>query len=184
MAIRNKLGNLKKLDKSVTAYYNEAKELADILSSIGQPLRDSEFIGYILKGLGEDYDSLVENVEGRDNTNPISAHDLYARLLNTEQRLGARRSDGPSFDASANAAYRGGRNQQQPRPLSGSPPQPPKQPRPAAAPRDHDGRTWPVLGLHHMRYQGTLPALWHCRTPRLPLASPLQAGFLGHWERR
>ncbi|KAK1628422.1 hypothetical protein QYE76_002737 [Lolium multiflorum] len=53
MAIRNKLGDLKKLDKSVTAYYNEAKELADILSSIGQPLRDFEFIGYILKGLGE-----------------------------------------------------------------------------------------------------------------------------------
>ncbi|KAK1696800.1 hypothetical protein QYE76_013497 [Lolium multiflorum] len=145
MAIRNKLGDLKKLDKSVTAYYNEAKELADILSSIGQPLRDSEFIGYILKGLGEDYDSLVENVEGRDSTNPISAHDLYARLLNTEQRLGARRPDGPSFDASANAAYRGGRNQQQPRPLSGSPSQPPKQP--ASQPRPATmtggrGRSW------------------------------------------
>ncbi|KAK1645287.1 hypothetical protein QYE76_063092 [Lolium multiflorum] len=145
MAIRNKLGDLKKLDKSVTAYYNEAKVLADILSSIGQPLRDSEFIGYILKGLGEDYDSLVENVEGRDSTNPISAHDLYARLLNTEQRLGARRPDGPSFDASANAAYRGGRNQQQPRPLSGSPSQPPKQP--ASQPRPATttggrGRSW------------------------------------------
>jgi hypothetical protein len=76
MAIRNKLGDLKKLDKSMMAYYNEAKELAGILSSIGQPLHNSEFIGYILKGLGEDYDSLVENVEGRDSTNPISAHDL------------------------------------------------------------------------------------------------------------
>ncbi|KAK1662019.1 hypothetical protein QYE76_050178 [Lolium multiflorum] len=144
MAIRNKLGDLKKLDKSVTAYYNEAKELADILSSIGQPLRDSEFIGYILKGLGEDYESLVENVEGRDSTNPISAHDLYARLLNTEQRLGARRPDGPSFDASANAAYRGSRNRQQPRPPSGSPQQPPKpasQPRPATTSGGR-GRAW------------------------------------------
>ncbi|XP_071676883.1 uncharacterized protein [Lolium perenne] len=145
MAIRNKLGDLKKLDKSVTAYYNEAKELADILSSIGQPLRDSEFIGYILKGLGEDYDSLVENVEGRDSTNPISAHDMYAHLLNTEQCLGARRPDGPSFDAPVNAAYRGGRNQQQPRPFSGSPPQPPKQP--ASQPRPATttggrGRSW------------------------------------------
>ncbi|KAK1660706.1 hypothetical protein QYE76_048865 [Lolium multiflorum] len=149
MAIRNKLGDLKKLDKSVTAYYNEAKELADILSSIGQPLRDSEFIGYILKGLGEDYDSLVENIEGRDSTNPISAHDLYARLLNTEQRLGARRPDGPSFEASANVAYSGGRTQQQPRPPQRAS-SAAAQAGLAAAPRDHVGRTWPGLGVHRM----------------------------------
>jgi hypothetical protein len=34
-AIRNKLADLHKLDKSVTVYYNQAKELADTLSSIG-----------------------------------------------------------------------------------------------------------------------------------------------------
>jgi hypothetical protein len=105
-SIRNKLADLHKLDKSVTVYYNQAKELADTLSSIGQPLSDSKFIGYLLKGLGEEFDSLVENIEGRDHDNPIKPHDLYARLLNTEQRLGARRPDGP--DPSANAAYRGG----------------------------------------------------------------------------
>jgi hypothetical protein len=107
-AIRNKLADLHKLDKSVTVYYNQAKELADTLSSIGQPLRDNEFIGYLLKGLGQDFDSLVENIEGRDADNPITPHDLYARLLNTEQRLGARRPDTFSVDHEANAASRGG----------------------------------------------------------------------------
>ncbi|KAK1680235.1 hypothetical protein QYE76_041083 [Lolium multiflorum] len=63
-AIRNKLADLHKLDKTVTVYYNQAKELADTLSSIGQPLRDSEFVGYLLKGLGQEFDSLVETLKG------------------------------------------------------------------------------------------------------------------------
>jgi hypothetical protein len=72
MALRNKLGDLRKLDKSIMVYYNEAKELADTLSSVGQPITDTEFIGFLLKGLGEEWDSLVEKIEGRDASNPIS----------------------------------------------------------------------------------------------------------------
>ncbi|KAK1614549.1 hypothetical protein QYE76_020066 [Lolium multiflorum] len=144
-AIRNKLADLHKQDKSVTVYYNQAKELADTLSSIGQPLSDSEFIGYLLKGLGEEFDSLVENIEGRDHDNPIKPHDLYARLLNTEQRLGARRPDGP--DPLANAAYRGGGGggggrgpSPAPRPPGGvPPPQTSQAPRPTSGGR---GRAW------------------------------------------
>ncbi|XP_071674525.1 uncharacterized protein [Lolium perenne] len=127
-AIRNKLADLHKLDKTVTVYYNQAKELADTLSSIGQPLWDSEFIGYLLKGLGQDFDSLVKNIEGSDATNPITPHDLYGRLLNTEQRLGARRPDTFSVDFEANAASRGGAGGPHPRPPGGSPqlPMPPR----------------------------------------------------------
>nr|BDI54597.1 SH3 domain-containing protein C23A1.17-like [Triticum aestivum] len=91
-AIRNQLGKVKKNDLSVTTFFNKVKTLADTLSSIRKPLRDEEFTSFILNGLDEDYDSLVENINGRDT--PMPPRDLYARLLNTEQRLAARRSIG------------------------------------------------------------------------------------------
>ncbi|KAK1625818.1 hypothetical protein QYE76_000133 [Lolium multiflorum] len=122
---------------------NKVKEMADILSSIGQPLRDEEFTSFVLNGLDEDYEALVENINGRDT--PLPPRELYARLLNTEQRRLKMRPDGSSADAVANAAYRGGgRGQQQPRPQGGPPPQPRQ---PATTPRPNSttggrGRAW------------------------------------------
>ena len=78
--------------------------MADTLASIGQPLRPEEFTSYIVNGLDGEYDSLVENINGRDT--PIPPRELYARFLASEQRYKARRSS-PSF-SSANAAFRGG----------------------------------------------------------------------------
>ncbi|KAK1681190.1 hypothetical protein QYE76_042038 [Lolium multiflorum] len=109
MAIRNKLGDLKKLDKSVTAYYNEAKELADILSSI------------------------VPMICMHASSTRSNALELAARMVHPMTHP-------PTLH------YRGGRNQQQqPRPPSGSLPQPPKQPasqpRPATTTGGH-GRSW------------------------------------------
>jgi hypothetical protein len=66
-------------------FFNQVKTAADTLVSIGQPLRDEEFAGFILNGLDQEYDGLVEAVEGRET--PISARDLYSRLLSTEQRI-------------------------------------------------------------------------------------------------
>ncbi|XP_048540264.1 putative wall-associated receptor kinase-like 16 [Triticum urartu] len=106
-AIRNQLGEVKKHNLYITAYFNKVKSLADTLSSIGKPLRDEEFTSFILNGLDEDYDSLIENINGRDT--PMPPRDLYARLLNTEQRLATRRSVGVYTEGpSANAALRGG----------------------------------------------------------------------------
>jgi hypothetical protein len=106
MAIRTMLGDTKKLDLSITAYFNKVKKLADTLASIGEPLRDTEFTGYILNGLDGDYDSIVEVIKER--TVPIRPQELYSRLLSTEQRLSTRRPDVLSDNTSANAAYRGG----------------------------------------------------------------------------
>nr|XP_045083716.1 uncharacterized protein LOC123493752 [Aegilops tauschii subsp. strangulata] len=128
-AIRNQLGEVKKNDLSVTAFFNKVKSLADTLSSIGKPLRDEEFTSFILNGLDEDYDSLVENINGRDT--PMPPRDLYARLLNTEQRLAARRSVGVYTEGpSANAALRGGARgaKQKAPPTSGNQPRPPAPP--------------------------------------------------------
>nr|XP_020191183.1 endochitinase A-like [Aegilops tauschii subsp. strangulata] len=125
-AIRNQLGEVKKNDISVTAFFNKVKSLADTLSSIGKPLRDEEFTSFILNGLDEDYDSLVENINGRDT--PMPPRDIYARLLNTEQRLAARRSVGVYTEGpSANAALRGGARgaKQKAPPTSGNQPRPP-----------------------------------------------------------
>jgi hypothetical protein len=83
--------------------------LADTLASIGQPLSDSEFNSYVVNGLDEEYDWLVEVME--DRTTPMPPHMLYAKLLRTEQRVEARpgrRSSGAHSDLSAHIAQKGG----------------------------------------------------------------------------
>jgi hypothetical protein len=82
MQLRNKLGQMKKRDLTAHAYFNQVKMATDTLASIGQPLRDSEFTGFVLNGLDSEYDGLIEVVEGRDT--PITEHDLYSRLMSTE----------------------------------------------------------------------------------------------------
>jgi TnpA family transposase len=62
MAIRGALQDCKKLDSSIIVYYNKMKSLADSLMSVGQSLSTAYFIGYLMKGLDEDYDALVQIV--------------------------------------------------------------------------------------------------------------------------
>lgn len=85
MQIRTQLGAVKKLGDSITVYFNKVKSMSDILASIGQALRPEESMTYLLDGLDEEYDSLVESVLSR--ATPLSIHELYARLLLTEQRI-------------------------------------------------------------------------------------------------
>jgi hypothetical protein len=135
--IRAQLAKMEKLDTSIAVYYNKIKTLSDTLTSIGQPLRPEEFSNFVLDGLDEDYDSVVEAVRNRDD--PMPAHDLYSRLLSTEQRIDNRRPSAMS-PHSANAAKFNGKPY---RPSSGAPtsnyrPGPPApssghQPKPAPA---------------------------------------------------
>jgi hypothetical protein len=74
-SLRQQLQDCKKLDSSAHVYFNKIKTLADTLSAIGQPLRDSEFTNFVLWGLDQDYDNLVEAVRGREM--PTSQRDLY-----------------------------------------------------------------------------------------------------------
>jgi hypothetical protein len=139
MQIRNKLGQMKKRDLSAHTFFNQVKSAADTLASIGQPLRDTKFAGFILNGLDQEYDGLVEAVEGRET--PISGQDLRSRLLSTEQRIEARRATDTYTDASANATYcggntgnRGGQSQQGGRGTSATRPPQQSTPRPPQAP--------------------------------------------------
>ena len=130
-AIRTQLGEVKLLDLSITDYLTKVSGLADVLASIGQPLRPEDFTSYVLNGLDEEYDNLVENIDARET--PIQPRELYSRLLATEQHRKARRST-PSF-VSANAVSRGGGKPFKSPTIASKPVPPPQQPtRPANPP--------------------------------------------------
>jgi hypothetical protein len=105
MAIHRQLDDMKKRDQTASVYFNKIKALADTLSAIGEPLRDSEFTGFVLAGLDVEYDSLVEGVA---NAGDMSPKELYNRLLSTEQGVESRRAVDVYGESSANAASRGG----------------------------------------------------------------------------
>ena len=130
-ALRRQLGECQKLDSTATEFYNKVKGLADTLASIGQPLTDSEFNSFIVNGLDEEYDALVEIINERGNSTPMLAHEVFSRLLLTEQRVETRRSRGTG-SLSANAATKGGRSSSSPRSPLGLPPSPASAPPPTA----------------------------------------------------
>ncbi|XP_071678597.1 uncharacterized protein [Lolium perenne] len=143
-AIRQEMAELKKGNKTVNTYFHQMKALSDSLTSIGEPLRDAEFVSYILAGLDEEYDALYQVVTNR--TTPIAIRDLFSQLQATEQRkLAQRRSSGSSqypaaHLAAPSAAFGAGRGG--PRP---STPFPSAKPTPAATtPKQTGGRT-PVV---------------------------------------
>ncbi|KAK1610428.1 hypothetical protein QYE76_034101 [Lolium multiflorum] len=135
-SVSSLLGEAKLQDLSITDYFNKVTGLADTLASIGQPLRAEDFTTYVLNGLDDDYDNLVENINGRET--PIQPRELYSRLLGREQRVKAKRAY-LGF-SSANAATRG-KPQKQP-PSGGKPAAPPPQQTqraPAASPTPTTG---------------------------------------------
>jgi hypothetical protein len=101
--IRKQMAELKKDNKTITVYFHKMKALSDSLTSIGMPLRDEEFISYILAGLGEEYDALYEVVIA--HTIPMPIRDLFSQLQSTEARKLAQRrtSSGPLHYPAAHA---------------------------------------------------------------------------------
>src|SRR5215216_3405740 len=70
MQIRYMLSNQKKKDLSAAAYYNKMKGYADAMAFVGKPLSDEEVLGYMLAGLGSEYEPLVASITARDE--PVS----------------------------------------------------------------------------------------------------------------
>jgi hypothetical protein len=87
MQLRGALSKVKKLDSTATVFFNKLKSLADTLSSIGQPLRPEEFNSYLLAGLDQDYDAFADRVSTHPLDDPMPMRDVFAQLLNTEQRI-------------------------------------------------------------------------------------------------
>ena len=108
ISIRGQLQEVKKLDSSMSVYFNKVKGLSYILTSIGQPLRYEEFVSYLLKGLDDDYEGIVDIIS--NSTVPVPEKDLFSQLCNKEQRVEAKKAElqgNQNFQA-ANAASKGG----------------------------------------------------------------------------
>jgi hypothetical protein len=88
------MAELKKGTKTVNTYFHQMKALSDSLNSIGEPLRDAEFVSYILAGLDEEDDALYQVVT--NHPTPIQIRDLFSQLQATGQQKLAQRHSGSS----------------------------------------------------------------------------------------
>jgi hypothetical protein len=77
------------------------KGYTDTMASLGHPLMDEEILGYMLAGLGVEYESLVAFITMCDN--PINLNSLFAHLMSAEVRIQCNSSIG-DIQSSANAA--------------------------------------------------------------------------------
>lgn len=93
--IRMQFFNTHKNDLSTVAYFAKTKALADTLASTSHPLRDEEFISYLLAGLDVDYNPLVTSITTR--TDALTISDVYAHLLNFEMHLDQQNSTMTQF---------------------------------------------------------------------------------------
>jgi hypothetical protein len=102
LQLKQQLSNLKKGAQTVSAYFQKAQGIANLLAAIGKPIEDSELISNILVGLGADYDPLVTSVTTRQDS--ISLIDLYGYMLSYELRLETHRTAFEITISTANTA--------------------------------------------------------------------------------
>jgi hypothetical protein len=67
---------LKKETKTINVYFHLMKALSDSLTSIGMPLRDEDFILYILASLDDNYHSLFEVITS--HTTPMLICNIFS----------------------------------------------------------------------------------------------------------
>jgi hypothetical protein len=67
MQVCYQLSNAKKADMTAAAYFQKMKGYADTMASLGHPLSDEEVLGYMLAGLGSDFEPLVTSIATRDD---------------------------------------------------------------------------------------------------------------------
>jgi hypothetical protein len=79
----------KKKDMSIATYFTTMRGYTDEMAVAGKALDDDDIVSYALNGLDEDYNSLIEQINGM--TEPISPEDLYSRLLDTEVHLASQK---------------------------------------------------------------------------------------------
>nr|XP_045084498.1 predicted GPI-anchored protein 58 [Aegilops tauschii subsp. strangulata] len=74
--------------------------MADTLASIGKALGPEEFTSYVLNGPGDDYENLVENINGRDTPiQPRTGRGARLELLDEQPPASPRMSAEPARDA-------------------------------------------------------------------------------------
>ncbi|RVW26307.1 Retrovirus-related Pol polyprotein from transposon RE1 [Vitis vinifera] len=98
--LKDHLKNITKGSQSITDYMQSIKTRADELAALGKPLDQEDLIEKVLEGLDENYQSIIDAVNGRDST--ISFDELHEKLINKELSLRNKISPSP-LPASAHA---------------------------------------------------------------------------------
>jgi hypothetical protein len=99
------LANTHKGTMTMVEYLSKMLDLGNDMASAGKPLDDEDLVQYILSGLDEDYDSMVNSVLAR--ATPISVSELATQMLFFETHIILCNGNGGS-GSSANFARRGG----------------------------------------------------------------------------
>jgi hypothetical protein len=105
ISTRMTLANIRKGNLSVTEYLAKMQSPDNDMSATGKPLDDEDLVQYILAGLDEDYDSVVNSVLARPQA--ITVSELAYQMLAFESHIDLRSGCSGS---SANFAKRGGRD--------------------------------------------------------------------------
>ncbi|CAB80958.1 retrotransposon like protein [Arabidopsis thaliana] len=83
--LRTQIKQLKKGTKTIDEYVLSHTTLLDQLAILGKPMEHEEQVERILEGLPEDYKTVVDQIEGKDNTPSIT--EIHERLINHEAKL-------------------------------------------------------------------------------------------------
>lgn len=86
MCIRQKLHNLKKGGKSVSEYIPKINNLLEALIVAGEKMNDVDVVVVllVLAGLGDDFESLIQNVTSRRDE--VTYKELKSMLVDIEVR--------------------------------------------------------------------------------------------------
>jgi hypothetical protein len=107
--LHNQLVATKKKEMSVTMYVSTRHGYADEMATAGKLLDDDDIVSYIVNGLDEDYNSLIEHINGMIDS--ISQETMYSWLLDIEARLASQRAQQleqkDQFHMMANASAHG-----------------------------------------------------------------------------
>jgi hypothetical protein len=66
--LRTCLATTRKGNLSAAAYYAKMKAFAGEMSAAGKPLEDEDFVTYVLAGLDQNYNSVVESIIGKESS--------------------------------------------------------------------------------------------------------------------
>jgi hypothetical protein len=97
------LATSRKRSLFVAKYLAKMQGLANDMAATEKALDDEDLVQYILSGLDEDYDSVVNSILARPI--PITVSELAAQMISFEARVHLRSNDGSG--SSVNFAKRG-----------------------------------------------------------------------------
>jgi hypothetical protein len=85
--LKKQLQSLHQAPKSCAEYLQSAKEYADQLAAVGQPIPDEELVTYISNGLNSSYNSFITTISILFRDKILSFEDFQEELLNHEMLI-------------------------------------------------------------------------------------------------